>query len=210
MHVSGIDFSNQQLKVANNYLLSNGYSSDRYALHQGDACSLLFPNSSFDAAYISWLLEHVAKPHVVLKEAWRVLAPNSPICTNEALQICMHTDMPTTYTNKCRNALDNYQYQSGGDPRIGLRLANLLLEANFTQIHTQIKTLLLDQRQPELRQQMLKWWRDTLLYATKNIFTKHEMDKNIIGMQNEFAEIIQSPTNAVMLFSFVQATALRV
>jgi 2-polyprenyl-6-hydroxyphenyl methylase/3-demethylubiquinone-9 3-methyltransferase len=69
--VTGIDTTEQNLVVARAYDRSGSVT---YQL--GDACSLPFPDGSFDVVCAMDLLEHVERPADLVAEASRVLAPS--------------------------------------------------------------------------------------------------------------------------------------
>jgi demethylmenaquinone methyltransferase/2-methoxy-6-polyprenyl-1,4-benzoquinol methylase len=72
--VYGVDLSEGMLQVASNRLSTNGMSN-RVELHCGDATHLPFPDSSFDAVFMSFVLELFDTPELplILRECQRVL-----------------------------------------------------------------------------------------------------------------------------------------
>src|ERR1700704_3988146 len=67
VHVVGIEMSSDQIAAA--------ATSPRVTYRQGDAHTIDFADASFDLVYARYLLEHVAKPDVVLSEMRRVVRP---------------------------------------------------------------------------------------------------------------------------------------
>jgi demethylmenaquinone methyltransferase/2-methoxy-6-polyprenyl-1,4-benzoquinol methylase len=74
--VAGIDLSEGMLQVASERLRTSGLSS-HVELHCGDATHLPFPDSSFDAVFMSFVLELFDTPELplVLHECQRVIKP---------------------------------------------------------------------------------------------------------------------------------------
>src|SRR3954469_18647048 len=60
VHVIGIEASSDQIAAA--------ATSPRVTYRKGDAHTIEFPEASFDIVYARYLLEHVSKPDVVMRE----------------------------------------------------------------------------------------------------------------------------------------------
>jgi SAM-dependent methyltransferase len=69
LSVTGVDLSPEVIAAARTRV------SGRIELQQADLNSLPFPDASFDLAVCFEVIEHVAKPHPILTELARVLAP---------------------------------------------------------------------------------------------------------------------------------------
>ena len=75
LKVTGVDRSPENLARARDNLAHCAWASERYEFVEGDAATLPFEASSYDAAFLCWILEHVADPARVLSEVRRVLRP---------------------------------------------------------------------------------------------------------------------------------------
>jgi SAM-dependent methyltransferase len=94
-----------------------------------DAAALPFPDSRFDALYANALLQHVADPLAVLREARRVARPGAVIGVGDA-------DWGGALVHPADPAIDRgvavrAALRSGGDVRVGRELRGLLTEAGF-------------------------------------------------------------------------------
>lgn len=76
----GIDIEPKQLDFARGHLERAGVEA---TLLQADALELPFEDESFEHVWMMWLLEHIAEPPAVLREARRVLVPGGMITAIE-------------------------------------------------------------------------------------------------------------------------------
>lgn len=99
---------------------------------RADAHSLPFPDAMFDVVYCRYLLEHVADPAGVLREAHRVLRTGGRLYVQENDITLVRHDPPTPVFYKVWTAFARLQAQLGGDATIGRKLYRLAREAGFT------------------------------------------------------------------------------
>lgn len=207
LHVTGVDLSETQLATARENLARTPWCSDRYTLQQADAGELPFEARSFDAAFLCWVLEHVPSPARVLSEVRRVLAPGSPVYITEVMNASFLLDPYSPHIWRYWMAFNDFQYDHGGDPFVGAKLGNLLLAGGFRDVHTEIKTIHLDNREPARRKTMIAFWEQLLLSAADQLLQAGSVDEETVeGMRREF-HLVQNDPNAVFFYSFVQGRA---
>lgn len=207
LHVTGVDLSETQLATARENLARTPWCSDRYTLQQADAGELPFEARSFDSAFLCWVLEHVPSPARVLSEVRRVLAPGSPVYITEVMNASFLLDPYSPHIWRYWMAFNDFQYDHGGDPFVGAKLGNLLLAGGFRDVHTEIKTIHLDNREPARRKTMIAFWEQLLLSAADQLLQAGSVDEDTVeGMRREF-RLVQNDPNAVFFFSFVQGRA---
>ena len=207
LHVTGVDLSETQLATARENLARTPWCSDRYTLQQADAGELPFEARSFDAAFLCWVLEHVPSPARVLSEVRRVLAPGSPVYITEVMNASFLLDPYSPHIWRYWMAFNDFQYDHGGDPFVGAKLGNLLLAGGFRDVHTEIKTIHLDNREPARRKTMIAFWEQLLLSAADQLLQAGSVDEETVeGMHREF-RLVQNDPNAVFFYSFVQGRA---
>jgi ubiquinone/menaquinone biosynthesis C-methylase UbiE len=207
LHVTGVDLSEAQLAAARANLQTLPWCRERYYLQQADAGNLPFEPRQFDAAFLCWVLEHVPSPARVLSEVRRVLAPGSPVYVTEVMNasFLLHPYSPNVW--RYWMAFNDFQYDHGGDPFVGAKLGNLLLAGGFRDVHTDIKTLHLDNREPARRKTMIAFWEELLLSAAEPLLQSGSVSEDVVnGMRREMQEV-QSDPDAVFFYSFVQARA---
>src|SRR4029079_19164443 len=69
VRITGVDASKTNLERARRHLRALPWAKDRAVFEPGDAGALRFAADTFDAAFLCWILEHVADPLLVLSEA---------------------------------------------------------------------------------------------------------------------------------------------
>lgn len=208
LELTGVDRSEAQLAAAERNLAQTAWCTSRYTLQQADATDLPFPDRSFDAAYLCWVLEHMPSPARVLSEVRRVLSPGAVVYVTEVLNASFFLDPYSPHLLRYWMAFNDYQYDSGGDPFIGAKLGNLLLAGGYRDVQTEVKSFHLDNRQPGKRKQMIEFWQEVLLSAADQLVAADKVDTATVeGMRGELQAVRNDP-NAVFFFAFVQARAL--
>jgi ubiquinone/menaquinone biosynthesis C-methylase UbiE len=125
--LAGVDIEQRQLETVRAHLASLGLQAD---LRQGDARELPWDDASFDHVWMMWLLEHVAGPAAVLREARRVLVPGGKLTAIEV-------DYNSIWTSPTSDALDALfaavvrAMDANGRSDAGPRLESWLVEAGF-------------------------------------------------------------------------------
>ena len=207
LHVTCVDLNTAQVAAARQNLGSRPWLDGRYALHEADATDLPFEPRSFDAAFLCWVLEHVPAPARALSEVRRVLQPGSVVYVTEVMNASFLLDPYSPHIWRYWMAFNDFQYDHGGDPFVGAKLGNLLLAGGFRDVHTEIKTIHLDNREPARRKTMIAFWEQLLLSAADPLLEAGLVDQETVdGMRREFS-LVQNDPNAVFFFSFVQARA---
>ncbi len=207
LHVTGIDRSERQLEVAKSNLGKIPGSADRFELCLMDATQMAFEESTFDSAFLCWILEHLDDPARVLSEVRRVLRPGSPIVINEVMNSSFFLDPYSPNTWKYWMAYNDFQLEHKGDPFVGAKLGNLLLQQGYSHIRTEIKFWHLDNRHPAQREQSIRFWTGLLLSAADQLVEEGCISEDVVeGMKTELRTVAHDP-NAVFFFAFVQAHA---
>jgi ubiquinone/menaquinone biosynthesis C-methylase UbiE len=207
IHLTGIDLSERQLAAAKDSLSKLSYAHKRYDLHQMNAENLTFTTENFDGAFLCFVLEHVPDPRRVLSEVRRVLSPGGTVYVTEVLNSSFFLDPYSPNTLKYWMAFNDYQYDQKGDPFMGAKLGNLLMQIGFRNIETEVKTWFLDNRHPQKRKEMIEFWSELLMSASDQLVTAKYVDQETVdGMKKEMSVVANDP-NAVFFFSFIQAKA---
>lgn len=207
LQLTGIDLSPAQLASAKESLSKLSYAKDRYTLHQMNAENLTLKANNYDGAFLCFVLEHVPDPRRVLSEVRRVLSPGAVVYITEVLNSSFFLDPYSPNVQKYWMAFNDYQYDHKGDPFMGAKLGNLLMQIGFREIETEIKTWFFDNRKPQLRKEMIDFWSDLLLSASEQLLAENYVTQEVVdGMKSEMENVALDP-NAVFFFSFVQAKA---
>jgi ubiquinone/menaquinone biosynthesis C-methylase UbiE len=207
LHVTGVEINDAQIADAHRYLATVPWATDRYEIIKGDVTRLSFPQESFDAAFLCWVLEHIASPARVLSEVRRVLVPGAPVVCNEVLNATFFIDPYSPDTLRYWMAFNDHQLEVGGDPFVGAKLGNLLQSVGFRDITTEVRTFHLDNRAPGERAEFLAFWTDLLLSGAPALLAAGKVSQEIVdGMTRELENVARDP-NSVFFFSFIQARA---
>ncbi|MFT7670411.1 MAG: ubiquinone/menaquinone biosynthesis C-methylase UbiE [Planctomycetota bacterium] len=207
LRVTGVDRSPESLEKARENLALRKWTGDRFELVESPAESLPFDSDTFDGAFLCWVLEHVSDPLRVLSEVRRCLRPGSPIVVSEVQNATFFIDPYSPHTLAYWTAFNEHQIEIGGDPFVGAKLGNLLQAVGFGNITTEVKTFLLDNRQPGERKEFLSYWTELLLSGAAELERGGKVPTELVeGMKNEL-EIVGRDPNAVFFYSFVQAQA---
>lgn len=207
LQLTGIDLSDKQLAAARASLGRLEFAKGRYQLQQMSAEDLKFESESFDGAFLCFVLEHVPDPRRVLSEVRRVLTPGGIVYITEVLNSSFFLDPYSPNVWKYWMAFNDYQYDQKGDPFMGAKLGNLLMQNGYRNIETEVKTWFLDNRHPQKRKEMIEFWSELLMSASDQLLAAQYVDQATVdGMKAEMKVVANDP-NAVFFFSFIQAKA---
>jgi ubiquinone/menaquinone biosynthesis C-methylase UbiE len=205
--LTAIDLSDKQLAAAKSSLSQLAFAKDRYELKQMSGEDLKFEAESFDAAFLCFVLEHVPDPRRVLSEVRRVLSPGGIVYITEVLNSSFFLDPYSPNVWKYWMAFNDYQYDQKGDPFMGAKLGNLLMQNGYRNIETEVKTWFLDNRYPHKRKEIIEFWSELLMSASDQLLKAKYVDQATVdGMKSEMSVVANDP-NAVFFFSFIQAKA---
>jgi ubiquinone/menaquinone biosynthesis C-methylase UbiE len=208
LSVTGVDASKANLDRAVQRLADVPWADGRFEGVLADATSLDMPASTFDAAFLCWILEHVADPLQVLSEARRVLRPGSPIVVTEVQNQSFFLDPYSPSTMSYWMAFNDHQIEIGGDPFVGAKLGNMLQALGYRDIVTDVRTIHLDNRAPGERAEFIDYWSELLLSGAPGLQEAGKVSAELVAaMKRELDEVAHDP-NAVFFYAFVQARAV--
>jgi len=131
-YVTGIEISTDQLAIAKTLI------GDMDWVH-GDAHALPFDDASFDVVYCRYILEHVADPLLVMKEALRVLKPGGRYYNQENNNAVQHTWPECPAFDHVWKGFEYLQTDLGGDALIGKKLYAMACDVGFSDIHISLQ-----------------------------------------------------------------------
>jgi len=115
-----------------------------------DLLHLPFPDDTFDAVFVCFVLEHLSAPLRALTELRRVLRPGRPITVIEGDHGSAYFHPDSAVARKAIQCLVDLQKEAGGDALIGRRLYPLLREAGFARVTVNPRVVYADASRPEM------------------------------------------------------------
>ncbi len=207
LKLTGIELNDKQLAAAKSNLQNQNFPSERYELLKMDATQMDFDSNKFDGAFLCWVLEHIPNPRQALSEVRRVLKPGSSVYITEVMNSSFFLEPYSPNVWKYWMAFNDYQYENAGDPFVGAKLGNFLLEMGFKDIKTEVKTWHYDNRNPDQRKETIDFWTNLLMSAKDQLINENIITKELAGKaQAELKRVALDP-NAVFFYSFMQAQA---
>lgn len=131
----GIDISPEQIATARRHL--EGLGLGEAELVVGDAAALPWPDRCFDRVRLVWVVEHLANPEAVLREARRVLKPAGTIHLTETDYGSLRVSPPDAAIEAFLAAFIAH-FNRHGDAHAGPRLGPLLERCGFEAVDVRI------------------------------------------------------------------------
>ena len=204
--ISCVDLSQEQITRAKKHL-EQPIKKGVVNITQANAADLPFEDDTFDGAFVTWFLEHVPDPVAILKEARRVLRRDAVIYINEVLNSTFFVHPYSPATQQYWFAFNDQQWSLKGDPYVGAKLGNYLMEGGFGNIQTRFSYWHLDNRQPKLRGRFIEYWINLLLSGAPELVKSGKVNKTIIKQMTQELHALRDNPDSVLFFGFMKAMA---
>ncbi|MEK7729495.1 MAG: class I SAM-dependent methyltransferase [candidate division KSB1 bacterium] len=208
LHMTGVDIAENQIQRAR-LLLAKELAEGQLELHTSRGDELPFADSSFDAVYICFVLEHVTDPTAVLREAKRVLVDGGLLyCTevfNDALYVYPHSPAIMQYWR----AFNECQRKIGGDPNIGIRLCNVMIQAGLEVEWLKDASYMLDQRMTDSHERATYFdhWYANFVSAKQRLLSEGAITSALVSEFEREFDRLRNLNEAVFLYSNRQVCA---
>lgn len=207
LNITCIDRSEKQLASAKKMLDGCSYTKGRFNLQSMDATNMEFDSNKFDGGFLCWVLEHIPDPAKVLAELRRVCRPGSSVYITEVMNSSFFLEPYSPNVWKYWMDFNDYQYDMKGDPFIGAKLGNLLMQQGYQDIKVETKTWHLDNRRPGKRKEFIDFWTELLLSASDQLVKEKIVTEEIVEKAKKELKNVSNDPNAVFYYSFIQAKA---
>ncbi|MCX6118320.1 MAG: class I SAM-dependent methyltransferase [Proteobacteria bacterium] len=204
IHITGIDASEKQLNQAKMRLRSS-LDSKKVDLSLGDATKLEIPDSTFDSAFICWLLEHVSSPLDVLKETFRLLQSGGVLYCTEVMNATLYLHPYSPATLQYWFAFNDHQWVLGGDPFVGAKLGHYMAQAGFQDIETKEVVFHHDSRSPKMRLKMIDYWTQLLLSGAPSLVGSNTVTQDLVDEMTKELSALKADANSVFYYASMQA-----
>ena len=208
LHITGIDIDTRQIAFAKAHLDTVLEIADRYRLLQADAADLSrLEGEPFDTVLITWVLEHAEQPAAILKELARILPSGCRLYISEVFNSSMYMLPRLPHFMRYYEQLMRYQLDQGGDGDIGIRVADMLLQAGFGEVSSRPYPIHLAGHKPELRRQMFHYWERLMISAWPALQSHGYVSKELWQHTEQELKTLAHDPDAIFFYCFVQSSA---
>jgi SAM-dependent methyltransferase len=145
-HFVAVDVSAASLAQAESAARGAGLTNVEF--RQADVFALPFPPASFDAAFVCFLLEHLADPLGALGALARAVKPGGALIAIEGDHGSTLLHPESAWARRAIQAQVDLQAAAGGDANIGRRLYPLLVEAGLVDVRVEPRLVYVDGSRP--------------------------------------------------------------
>jgi len=207
INITGVDISKAQIEQARINLASHGIAADKYELIVADVMDGLVLDNPCDGLMLVWVLEHVADPLSLLRNATKNLKPHSNVFITEVFDSSFYIYPPCPKMQEFWENSKLLKTRISGDADVGVRLFDVLDNAGLKNIKVEPFIVHLDRSDLALKNQMFDYWESLLESGlTELIENNLSSPSNWKEIQSEIA-YLKSRSDSVFYYSFVQAFA---
>ena len=104
-------------------------------------------------------------------------------------------------------AFNDHQWSLKGDPFVGAKLGNYLIEAGYQNVKTEVRTVHYDNRSPKARADCVTEWTDLLLSGAPALEAAGKVTPELVAEMKKELDRLKYDRDAVFFWGFVQARA---
>ena len=206
LSIDAVDISESQLKQAKLHL-SSEVKRKQVKFYQSAAERLPFKDNTYDAAFVCWFLEHVEDPVKILREIRRVMSTSAVIYCSEVLNSTYYVHPYSPAILQYWFEFNDQQWTLKGDPFVGAKLANCLIEAGFQNVSIEVRNHHYDNRFPKKRAQGIDDMSAFLLSAAPQLLASKRVTPKLVQQMGQEIEKLKKDPDSVLYWSWFQAKA---
>jgi ubiquinone/menaquinone biosynthesis C-methylase UbiE len=206
VRVTCVEYEQKQLDKAKENLKNLKLREAQVTFIHQDATQLQL-NTTHDAAFICWVLEHVSDPKAILDGMKTCLEAGAKVVITEVFNKSFYTFPEKKAVMDYWRIYNDYQVSIGGDPYVGAKLGNLLQSSGYKEIETRPGGFHLDQRNSKEKDIVFVYWKNLMCSAADSLLNEGLVTAGEIAqMQKEMDELKADP-NSIFFYQFIQAFA---
>jgi len=202
-----IDLSEKSLTIASQVIDELKINNVEFRL--ADIFNLPFEDETFDHIFTCFILEHVRKPDLALKELKRVLKTNGTITVIEGDHGSTYFFPESEAAMRAVQAQATLQKQNGGNANVGRQLYPMLTDVGFSNVIASPRQVYVDDSKPDMVENFIKNTFTAMIKGvseeaiSKQIITKNEMDAGIKDLYRT------GEGGGVFFYTFIKATGYK-
>lgn len=206
---TGVDLSPEQIEQAK-FLLKDEISTGQVTVVEGSAYELPFADGSFDGSFLCWFMEHLADPAKAMGEIFRILETGGVLHDSEVFNSGVHADPPRTALMEYWKHFNALQRDFGGHPDIGIRLANIALDAGFTEVEQKEISPHIDKRMSmKERSEMACYFRAIFSSGIPELLAKDRITPDLAERMSKDFDLIANDPESIMVYAAYQLRAIK-
>lgn len=202
-----IDLSEKSLTIASQVI--DELKINNVEFRQADIFNLPFEDETFDHIFACFILEHVRKPDLALKELKRVLKTNGTITVIEGDHGSTYFFPESDAAMRAVQAQVTLQKQNGGNANVGRQLYPMLTDVGFSNVIASPRQVYVDDSKPDMVENFIKNTFTAMIKGvseeaiSKQIITKNEMDAGIKDLYRT------GEGGGAFFYTFIRATGYK-
>jgi ubiquinone/menaquinone biosynthesis C-methylase UbiE len=206
LSITCVEYEQKQIDKAKVNLAALGHVSPQVRFIHQDATHLQL-ETTHDAAFICWVLEHVASPQAILESMKPHLKEGAKVVITEVFNKSFYTWPEKKEVMDYWKIYNDYQISIGGDPYVGAKLGNLLGASGYQNIVLKAGGFHLDQGNESEKAVVFEYWKNLMNSASENLIAEGLITPKQLQEMNEAMTELKQNQQSIFYYQFIQAFA---
>ncbi|MFD2201620.1 class I SAM-dependent methyltransferase [Shivajiella indica] len=206
LKITGVEYESKQVEKAWENMAKLGYGKEKVDFVKQDAAALQL-EKKYDAAFICWVLEHIPQPVRVLKSMKPFLKKGAMVSITEVFNRTFYTYPLIPEVMEYWEIYNKYQEEIGGDPQVGAKLGDLLLEAGYERISLRSGGFHLDSRNQNEKWTVFNYWKNLMSSGVPLLLEEGKVTEKLVKEMQKGMDKLKDMPHSIFYYSFIQATA---